>query len=81
MRIRAPAGREPRSGKATMQSQSAFKPGERVMYESSVEGWVTVTVAAVDHKSLAAGEEQAYTILRGDTERGTFASKLCAVED
>ena len=46
------------------------------MYASSVEGWVTVTVAAVDHGSLAAGEEQAYTILWGDTEPGTFASKL-----
>ena len=81
VRIRAPAGREPRRGKANVQSQSAFKLGDRVMYESSVEGWVTVTVAAVDRGSLAAGEERAYTILWGDTERGTIASKLCAVED
>jgi hypothetical protein len=79
--IRAPAVREPRRGKATVQPQPVFKPGDRVMYASSVEGWVTVTVVAVDHGSLAAGEERAYTILWGDTERSTFASKLRAAED
>ena len=42
---------------------------------------MTVTIVAVDHGSLAAGEERAYTILWGDTERGTFAINLCAVED
>ena len=42
---------------------------------------MTVTVVAVDHGSLAAGEERACTILWGDTQRGTFSSELCAVGD
>ena len=78
--IREPAVWEPRRSKATVQPQSAFKPGDRVMYKSRVEGWVSASVVAVDHGSLADGEERAYTILWGDTERGTLASKICAVE-
>ena len=42
------------------------------LHESSVEGWVTVTVAAVDHGSPAAGEEQAYTVGRHRTANGAL---------
>ena len=79
--IREPEVWEARRGKATVQPQTSFKPGDRVMYESRVEGWVSVTVVTVDHGSLAPGEERAYTILWEGTERGTLANKLCRVED
>ena len=50
------------------------------MYKSRMEGWVSASVVAVDHGSLADGEERAYTIRWGDTDRGTLASNICAVE-
>jgi hypothetical protein len=51
------------------------------MYATPVNGWVEVTIVVVDHASLAAGEEQAYTILMGVTERGTVRGRLCALDD
>ena len=73
--------REPRKGKAVVLTPRVFKPGERVMYGTINTGWMEVTITEVDFTSVAVGEETAYTILIGGTERGTVSSKLREITD
>ena len=76
LRPQAPPDREAGKGKKVMLTPKVFKPGDHVMYGAINTGWTEVVVTAVDLTSIAAGEEIAYTILIGESERSTVASKL-----